>query len=449
MTGTLARRITVACLLVAAVAVVVSTLVAQRSVTLAAREAATVALARDADLLAALARDGRSDLAHTAAGVLAGQDTDVVLLDAAGTPTGPDPAAVDVVLSVVGPRAPGAPISAVARRAGSDLLVEVRATPTGAVALVGPVDRPAVAVVRRNLLLASAAGALAAVVVGGVLARVLARPLRRTAGAARRLRAGHRDVRVPVEGPAEVAEVAGAVNELADALARSEGRQREFLLSVSHELRTPLTAVRGFGESIADGVVTGPDAAAAGRTVVDEAARLERLVDDLLELARTTADDFRLDPVDVDLVALLDAAAVVWGERCRAAGVRFSRAAPAGPLVVRTDPRRLRQVLDGLAENALRVTPAGAPLHLALVAEGPGAVRIEVRDGGPGLDDADAPDVFRRGALHRRYAGRRPGGSAGIGLALAHGLVTRLGGTIAAGRAPEGGACFAVRLPRR
>lgn len=449
MTGTLARRITVACLLVAAVAVVVSTLVAQRSVTLAAREVAAGALARDADLLAELTRDGRSDLARAAAELLAGQDVDVVVLDAAGTATGPDPAAVDVVRSVVGPGAgPGGPDSAAVRRAGADLLVEVRATPTGAVALVGPVDRPAVAVVRRSLLVASAAGALAAVVVGGVLARVLARPLRRTAGAARRLRSGHRDVRVPVEGPAEVAEVAGAVNELADALARSEGRQREFLLSVSHELRTPLTAVRGFGESIADGVVTGPDAAAAGRTVVDEAARLERLVDDLLELARTTADDFRLDPVDVDLVGLLDAAAVVWGERCRAVGVRFSCTAPAGPLVVRTDPRRLRQVLDGLAENALRVTPAGAALHLALAVEDPGTASIEVRDGGPGLDEADAPDVFRRGALHRRYAGRRPGGSAGVGLALAHGLVTRLGGTVTAGRAPEGGACFAVRLPR-
>ncbi|MCX6465407.1 MAG: HAMP domain-containing sensor histidine kinase, partial [Pseudonocardiales bacterium] len=341
----------------------------------------------------------------------------------------------------------GAAVSGAVRSDGVDLLVEARPAAGGAVALVREADLPAVALVRRNLLFAFLAGGLVALVVGPAVARVLARPLRRTAAAARRMQAGHRDVRVPVEGPAEVAQVAGAVNGLADALAHSEGRQRAFLLSVSHELRTPLTAVRGFGESIADGVVTGEAALAAGRTVVDEALRLERLVDDLLELARTSADDFRLDVTDVDLTALLAAAAAVWGERSRAAGVRFSHTAPPGPLVVRTDPRRLRQVLDGLAENALRVTPAGAALHLALAAE-PGAARLEVRDSGPGIDPADAPDVFRRGALHERYRGARPVGSAGIGLALVHGLVTRLGGTVAVGRAPEGGAAFAVRLPR-
>ena len=142
-----------------------------------------------------------------------------------------------------------------------------------------------------------------ALVVGLVVGTLMARPLRRTAAAAHLLRGGRRDVRVPVRGPAEVAEVAGAVNDLADALARSEARQREFLLSVSHELRTPLTAVRGFAESLADGVVTGDDVAPAGATIVAEAARLDRLVGDLMELARLEADDFRLDLLRVDLGA--------------------------------------------------------------------------------------------------------------------------------------------------
>ena len=96
-----------------------------------------------------------------------------------------------------------------------------------------------------------------ALVVGLVVGTLLARPLRRTPPRRTCCRGGRRDVRVPVQGPAEVAEVAGAVNDLADALARSEARQREFLLSVSHELRTPLTAVRGFAEALADGVVPG------------------------------------------------------------------------------------------------------------------------------------------------------------------------------------------------
>ena len=204
-----------------------------------------------------------------------------------------------------------------------------------------------------------------------------------------------------------MAEVAGAVNDLADALARSEARQREFLLSVSHELRTPLTAVRGFAESLADGVVTGDDAADAGGVIVGEAARLDRLVGDLMELARLEADDFRLDPVRVDLAALAGDAAPVWAARCADAGVRFAVRAPPTP-VVRADPRRLRQVVDGLAENALRVTP-----RARRSSSPPGATPrswLQVRDGGPGLAPEDYPVVFERGVLHDRYRGRRPVG---------------------------------------
>ena len=117
------------------------------------------------------------------------------------------------------------------------------------------------------------------------------------------------------------------------------------------------------------------------------------------------------------------------------------------PVVVATDPRRLRQVLDGLAENAVRVSPAGAPLVLSLAPTQAGAV-LQVRDGGPGLSEQDYEVAFQRGALHERYRASRPGGT-GIGLVLVHGLVTRLGGAITAGPAPEGGACFTISLPRQ
>jgi two-component system, OmpR family, sensor kinase len=163
-------------------------------------------------------------------------------------------------------------------------------------------------------------------------------------------------------------------------------------------------------------------------------------------VARLEADDFRLDPVPVDLAALAADAAPVWATRCAAADVCFAlRGAPAPP--VRADPRRLRQVLDGLAENALRVTPAGAPLVVATGGDAAGSW-LQVRDGGPGLAPEDYAVVFERGALHDRYRGRRPVGAGGVGLALVHGLVTRMGGTIRAGPAPEGGACFTVAFPR-
>lgn len=211
---------------------------------------------------------------------------------------------------------------------------------------------------------------------------------------------------------------------------------------MSHELRTPLTAVHGFAESLADGVVTGEEARRAGRTIQRESQRLERLVSDLLDLARLGADEFRLDLAQIDLVDTVSGCAEVWQARCDREGVVFRAELPPGPVLAVADPRRLRQVLDGLAENALRVTPAGAPITLSLA---PPAV-LQVRDGGPGLDPEDYAVAFERGMLNAKYRGRRQVGS-GIGLALAHGLVTRMGGTMTAGPAPEGGAAFTITLP--
>jgi two-component system sensor histidine kinase BaeS len=113
--------------------------------------------------------------------------------------------------------------------------------------------------------------------------------------------------------------------------------------------------------------------------------------------------------------------------------------------MVDTDPGRIRQVVDGLCENALRIVPPGAPLILAVRA-GADAGIVEVRDGGPGFTDDDLAVAFERGALYQRYRGLRKVGS-GLGLALAARLVRRLGGTIEAGHAPEGGARFTVALP--
>ncbi|MFG3700858.1 sensor histidine kinase [Micromonospora sp. NPDC047620] len=300
-----------------------------------------------------------------------------------------------------------------------------------------------------SLWLPLLAGLAAGVVAGLLLARRLARPIRRAADAAARLRAGDRTVRVPVEPPDEVADLAYALNGLAAALATSEGRQREFLLSVSHELRTPLTAIRGYAEALADGVIGAADAAGTGRTVLAEAEHLDRLVSDLLALARLEAADFPLEPVPVDLARLVADAGRTWADRCAAVGVTFRAEVPEQPVPAYTDPGRIRQVVDGLLENALRVVPPGAPVVLAVRAAGPdpaaGGV-VEVRDGGPGFTDDDLAVAFERGALHQRYRGVRKVGS-GLGLALAAGLVRRLGGGITAGHAPEGGAAFTVRLP--
>jgi signal transduction histidine kinase len=293
--------------------------------------------------------------------------------------------------------------------------------------------------------LALLAGLLGGVLAGALLARFIVRPIRLAAAAAGQLSAGDRSVRLAVRPPDEAAELAGAFNQLAAALQTSEGRERDFLLSVSHELRTPLSTIRGYAEALADGVVGAAGAPKAGATMLAEAERLDRLIADLLVLSRLEAADLPLDVVAVDLVELMRTAAEAWAPRCIPDGPRLLVELGAAPVVVQTDPGRIRQVVDGLCENALRIVPPGAPLILA-ARPGPYGGIVEVRDGGPGFTDDDLAVAFERGALNQRYKGIRKVGS-GLGLALAARLVARLGGTIEAGHAPEGGARFTVVLP--
>ncbi len=299
---------------------------------------------------------------------------------------------------------------------------------------------------RRSALLAAVLGVLAGLAAGLLLARGVTGPLARAAAAARRLSAGERGVRVAAEGPREVADVSLALDGLADALATSEERQRQFLLAVSHELRTPLTVVTGYAEALVDGVVPLEEVPEAARVLRQEALRLQSRIEDLLALARLEAVDFRLVVAPVDLGAVLREAAAAWAPRARAAGVALEVEIPAAGPVIVTDGERVRQAVDALADNALRVLPPGCPLVLAAAAGTSGGARVEVRDGGPGLAPEDLAVAFERGVLAHRYEGARPVGS-GLGLAMVGELARRLGGRAVAEHAPEGGACFVLLLP--
>lgn len=427
----LATRIALLCLGVAFVAVLVAGVVSSRLVLSTSQQVSREILRSQADVVAGQISNDRIEQ------VLEGQGIAIVRISPSGEVTGSDRAAVRAAREVGVARVlNGRPVSDVRGR----LNVEARASGAGGFALVQETETSnTYRKLVRNIVFALGIGLLVACLAGLALGTVLARPLKRVASVAHSMRAGRRDLRVPVSGTHELAEVATSVNELADALQRSESRQRDFLLSVSHELRTPLTAVTGFAESLADGVVSGEQVAPVGTVILDEARRLDRLVTDLLDLARLGADDFRLDLADVALEPVVRSAAEVWHARCHARGVPFTLDITAHP-VVRADARRLRQVIDGLMENALRVTPAGRPVVLALSSV------LQVRDGGPGLAPEDYAVAFDRGVLHARYQESRPVGT-GVGLALVHGLVTRMGGTITAGPAPEGGAAFTVALP--
>jgi two-component system sensor histidine kinase BaeS len=483
MTRTLTGRAVLVTGLVAVVSVLITAVVALPTTLRAANTEAKQALAQKANLAARVlgaAIDTPAAQAREAARVrtmveqLRADGVEAVVIRR-GRPE-PDGLPARIVAEV----AAGRSVSQVVRFRGRLLLAEGR--PAGAesagdgIVLLTPGVHVGAGAVLGRLWLALGAGLLAGAVAGVLLARRLGRPLRDAAVAARRISAGDRTVQLPTAAPAEVAAVSAALNDLAVALATSENRQRTFLTSISHELRTPLTAMKGYAEALADGVVDGEAARRAGATMLAESERLDRLVEDLLALARLEADDFPLSPVRVDLLQIATDAAASWEPRCAAVGVPLRIEVPGHPVVVHTDPGRVRQVLDGLLENALRVVPQGAPVVIAAFGEprepstqqpaGPQALRavgrfpaasplppyggygvLQVRDGGPGLTDEDLAVVFERGVLQERYRGVRKVGS-GLGLALAHRLVRRLGGRIEAGHAAEGGARMTVLLPR-
>jgi two-component system sensor histidine kinase BaeS len=237
--------------------------------------------------------------------------------------------------------------------------------------------------------------------------------------------------------------MATALGGLDAALAASEGRQREFLRSVSHELRTPLTTIQGYAEGLADGVVGPDEAASVGRTLLAEAQRMEHYVADLLALSRLEADDFSLELGEVDVAVLVDSAAATWRDRAARVGVVVESV--TAPASVVTDATRLRQVLDVLLDNAVRVCAVGDRIVVTTDHDETG-VRLEVRDSGPGVTVKEAALAFQAGALHSLH--RERAGGAGLGLAIAHRLVSRLGGRIAVGPAPEGGAAFVIVLPK-
>jgi len=230
---------------------------------------------------------------------------------------------------------------------------------------------------------------------------------------------------------------------------RADDERNQFLAMLAHELRNPLAGIASASYVLRQRLETGGDRTVeqALRVVDRQVKHQARLLDDLLDVSRMVLGKIALRLESVDLVVIVRQAieAASFGIHSRAQALRVEL--PGEPVVVATDPGRVRQVVDGLMDNALRVVPAAAPVVLAVRPADPsGFATVEVRDGGPGFTDADLALVFQRGAMSERYQGIRKVGS-GLGLALAHGLVRRLGGGIEAGHAPEGGARFTVRLP--
>jgi signal transduction histidine kinase len=287
-----------------------------------------------------------------------------------------------------------------------------------------------------GLLIAAVAGGLLAALAAFLLARRISRPIDRVSAAARSLTGGTQPEPVPVEGAIEIATLAVAFNDLVAQLRQAQEAERNFLLSVSHELKTPLTAIRGYAEAVEDGAVDPREAAA---TVAFEARRLERLVHDLLDLARMNKTDFSVHNTEIDLAEVAEAAVHRYEQQAESFGVVLQAVADASAPAV-ADADRVLQVVSNLVENALRLTPPGGEVR---VVAAPGVLRVE--DTGPGIATDDAEHAFERFYLHERYGRERRVGT-GLGLAIVKELTLAMGGSVDVESVPDLLTVFTVRL---
>ena len=290
----------------------------------------------------------------------------------------------------------------------------------------------------QGLIGAAAATAALAALIAFLLARAIARPVRRVAAATRGLaRATEHPPLVPVEGPRELAQLAESFNEVAVALAKAREAERAFLLSVSHELKTPLTAIRGYAEGLHEGALPVGEAA---ETIVAESRRLERLVGDLLDLARMNKAEFSVRREPIDLTEIGREAMRRYAAHAEEFGVGLELEGPAEASAL-GDADRVLQIVSNLLENALRLAPAGGRVRIVTA---PGELRVE--DTGPGLAPEELTRAFERFYLYSRYGRERPVGT-GLGLAIVKELAEGMGGSVAVSSAPEGLTVFTVRLP--
>jgi signal transduction histidine kinase len=286
------------------------------------------------------------------------------------------------------------------------------------------------------------AGALLASYLIGVR---VSRPLRRMAAVAARVDAGDLHPRIHDVGGQgdEVKVLADAFNHMLDRLTDAFAGQRAFVADASHELRTPLTVIRGQLEVLASqGSPSGEEVRRVERLVQAEIARISRLVDDLLLLAKTEQTQF----LRIEWIDLAPYVGELWDGMSLSADRRFELG-PVPPGTLRADPDRLAQALRNLLGNAIEHTAPEHGLVRMRVERAPRErVRFIVEDDGPGIPVDQRERVFHR--FHRTDAARdRASGGTGLGLAIVRAITDAHGGTVKAGQSPEGGARIELELP--
>jgi signal transduction histidine kinase len=290
-----------------------------------------------------------------------------------------------------------------------------------------------------RLAIAGILGLLVAAALAWYLSRRIVRPVLQLSDAADAVSRGDFAVKVPKNAPGELGHLSERFGEMAARLAEVEAMERNFLMSVTHELRTPLTAIRGHVAALLEGVVEDPELRDLSLETVElETQRLERLVGDILDLAKLDTHRFTVTTEEVDMGQLLDQAYERYRDEAARRSIEYRRELHDRPVIV-SDGDRVLQVVGNLLSNAFHATPDGGRISLEL-AQRNGTVHVAVEDNGPGIPDEQRERLFRPFVS-------RTGGGTGLGLAIARELSFALGGHLDLDSEVGRGSRFELVLP--
>ena len=292
-----------------------------------------------------------------------------------------------------------------------------------------------------RLALALAAGLALAGILFWWLSRRLTEPVRALTRATEHVAAGRYDVEIPEgHGNDEISLLTDRFRGMVEKLSESERLKRSFLMSVTHELRTPLTAIRGHVEALREGVVSDPEQVAGSLEIIAvETDRLERLVGDVLDLAKLQAHRFTVRREEVDMSRVIEQAYGAFAEEARRREIDYSvESGELAPVIV-SDGDRVLQVISNLLSNAFRWTPDGGHIELTLEASN-GSVEVEIADSGPGIPAEHRERIFQA------FISNDADGT-GLGLPIARELAVALGGRIELESNPGSGSRFRLVLP--
>ncbi len=319
-----------------------------------------------------------------------------------------------------------------------------------------PDERPALApdiedglirLLNRGAILAATISGVLAVALALILGYVLLRPVRALTHAAAALGQGDMTQRVTVEGDDEIAGLATTFNLMAESLQQAEARRKAMTADIAHELRTPLAVQRANIEAIQDGIYALSNENL--QPVYEQTLLLERLVDDLRTLALADSGQIELIRTETDIPGLVQRVVEQFQPHAGMRGhqILIAPSQTGSCPTVNADPGRVEQILGNLLTNALRHTPDGGQITVAVSCT-PDRVQIAVRDTGPGIPEDTLPHIFERFYRGDRSRSRMEGGT-GLGLSIARRLAEAHDGLLTAANAPEGGAVFTLELPYR